>query len=129
DFLDKNREALIRPVPDKAVPFSTPRAWTSLARALDLVEARKLLTPEIRLALAGGRVNSEDAEAFCLFVERRRLAEISLAGRLPRALVAKLREHSIKTAAQLLQETAPILESAGSVEKPAAGPLKGLRLF
>ena len=39
-FIEEHRDALIRPVPDRPVPFSTPRAWASLARALDLVEAR-----------------------------------------------------------------------------------------
>src|ERR1700736_1408784 len=35
-FIEKNPEALARAVPDKPVPFSTPRAWASLARGLDL---------------------------------------------------------------------------------------------
>src|SRR5205085_8340815 len=29
-FVEQHPEALLRPVPDKAVPFSTPRAWASL---------------------------------------------------------------------------------------------------
>src|SRR5262249_49354501 len=51
------------------VPFSTPRAWASLARALDLVERAGLLNKTIRRALANGRVSAEDATAFCQMVE------------------------------------------------------------
>jgi MoxR-like ATPase len=81
-FIEKNREALQRPVPDKSAPFSTPRAWASLAQALDLVEAAGQLTPTIRLALAVGRVSLGDAEAFCLFAARRRRIGLP-AGELP----------------------------------------------
>src|SRR6186997_1444040 len=31
DFIDANPDALLRPVPREAVPFSTPRAWASLS--------------------------------------------------------------------------------------------------
>src|SRR6185369_16861958 len=64
-----------------------------------------------------------------LFVERRRLEEIPLAGRLPHALEANLRERGIETAARLLEETAPIAEADGSAEKQAASQLKKLRLL
>jgi MoxR-like ATPase len=63
-FIEGNPEALLRPVPDKAVPFSTPRAWASLARALDLVGARGQLTAGIVRALAVGRVSEDDARRF-----------------------------------------------------------------
>src|SRR4051794_762617 len=63
-FIEGNPEALLRPVPDKAVPFSTPRAWASLARALDLVGARGQLTAPIVRALAVGRVSEDDARRF-----------------------------------------------------------------
>ncbi|MFM8273818.1 MAG: ATP-binding protein, partial [Gemmata sp.] len=63
-FVEENPEALLRPVPDRAVPFSTPRAWASLARALDLVAARGHLTPALVRALATGRVSDEDARRF-----------------------------------------------------------------
>jgi MoxR-like ATPase len=69
DFIERHPDALQRPVPDKAAPFSTPRAWATLARALDLVEAAGELTPEIRLALAVGRVSRGDAEKFWQFSE------------------------------------------------------------
>jgi hypothetical protein len=66
-FIEHNPEALLRPVPDKPTPFSTPRAWASLARALDLVEQAGHLTPVLRTALAYGRVGVMDADAFCRF--------------------------------------------------------------
>src|SRR5262245_25896817 len=37
-FIEEHPHLLHRPVPDRPVPFSTPRAWASLAQALDLVE-------------------------------------------------------------------------------------------
>jgi MoxR-like ATPase len=63
-FIEANPEALLRPVPDKAVPFSTPRAWASLARALDLVGTRGQLTAPLVRALAVGRVSEDDARRF-----------------------------------------------------------------
>src|SRR5436309_3410387 len=51
-FIESSPESLLRPVPDRAVPFSTPRAWASLARALDLVGARGQLTAPLVRALA-----------------------------------------------------------------------------
>src|SRR5262249_60506475 len=70
-FIRDHPDALQRPVPDKPAPFSTPRAWASLARALDLVDAEGALTPTLRLALAAGRVSAGDAEAFCRFTGHR----------------------------------------------------------
>jgi MoxR-like ATPase len=63
-FIEQAPEALLRPVPDKAVPFSTPRAWASLGRALDLVGARGQLTAPLVRALAVGRVSEDDARRF-----------------------------------------------------------------
>jgi MoxR-like ATPase len=63
-FVEGNPEALLRPMPDKAVPFSTPRAWASLGRALDLVGARGQLTAPLVRALAVGRVSEDDARRF-----------------------------------------------------------------
>ena len=68
-FLRHMPEALMRPVPPEPVPFSTPRAWAMLAEALDLAEARGILTREIRRALAFGRVSPEDAAMFCAMAE------------------------------------------------------------
>src|SRR5262245_26302130 len=58
-------EARVRPVPAGAIPFSAPRAWASLARALDQAEAAGILTAGLRRALAYGRVTAEDAAGFC----------------------------------------------------------------
>jgi hypothetical protein len=63
-FIEASPESLLRPVPDKPVPFSTPRAWASLARALDLVGARGQLTAHLVRALAVGRVSEDDARRF-----------------------------------------------------------------
>src|SRR5271163_4536261 len=43
-FISSMPEALMRPVPDQPVPFSTPRSWTLLSRALDLAEASGILS-------------------------------------------------------------------------------------
>ncbi|MDX1944247.1 MAG: AAA family ATPase [Pirellulaceae bacterium] len=68
---------LMRPVPKLPVPFSTPRAWTSLSRSLSLAEKRGSLSNDLRRALAFGTVSSEDAAIFCA------MAEESLADILP----------------------------------------------
>jgi len=56
-------------VPQDPVPFSTPRSWTLLARALDLAEAAGMLTRQVRRALAFGRLSAEDAAVFCALAE------------------------------------------------------------
>ena len=63
-------EALARPVPSAPVPFSTPRSWTLLSRALDRVESEGLLRPEILAALAFGRVTASDAAVFCAMIDQ-----------------------------------------------------------
>ncbi len=63
-FIEQNPDALLRPVPDKAVPFSTPRAWASLSRAIDLVGMRGMLTEPLVRALAVGRVSDDDGRRF-----------------------------------------------------------------
>ena len=62
-------EALLRPVPLAPVPFSTPRAWASLSRSLDLAESAGVLDEAIRRALAFGRLTAADAAIFCVMVE------------------------------------------------------------
>jgi MoxR-like ATPase len=102
-FVEENSQALQRPVPDRPGPFSTPRAWASLARALDLAERAGRLTPEVRLALAVGRVSVADAEQFCLFAERRRLARVPLSRlALPAETAAALRARGVTSVGQLL---------------------------
>lgn len=68
-FITTVPDALMRPVPADPVPFSTPRAWTQLSRALDLAERSGLLSNENRRALAFGRVSPEDAAVFCALAE------------------------------------------------------------
>ena len=63
-FLKDNPDALLRPVPREPVPFSTPRAWASLAQAIDLAEKAGILNESIAKALAHGRVSAEDAGSF-----------------------------------------------------------------
>ncbi len=63
--------ALMRPVPRVPTPFSTPRAWASLSKALDLAIEGRILTDEIRRALAFGRLTPEDAALFCAMAEAR----------------------------------------------------------
>jgi hypothetical protein len=68
-FVSYMPDALMRPVPADPVPFSTPRAWTLFSQALDRAEASGILTPEIRRALAYGRLSAEDAAVFCALAE------------------------------------------------------------
>ncbi|HEU4535750.1 MAG TPA: AAA family ATPase [Polyangiaceae bacterium] len=63
--------ALMKPVPADPAPFSTPRAWASLSRALDLAERAGVLNDATRRALAFGRVSPEDAAVFCVMAEHR----------------------------------------------------------
>jgi hypothetical protein len=68
-FIHYLPDALARPVPQEATPFSTPRAWTALSRSLDLAEAAGVLNHETRRALAFGRLSPEDAAVFCALSE------------------------------------------------------------
>lgn len=68
-FIGYMPDALNRPVPQEPTPFSTPRAWAALSRALELSEQAGLLTPDIRRALAFGRLSPEDAAVFCALAE------------------------------------------------------------
>ena len=68
-FISYMPEALMRPVPQEPVPFSTPRSWTLFARSLDLAEGAGILTRHVRRALAFGRLSAEDAAVFCALAE------------------------------------------------------------
>jgi hypothetical protein len=68
-FVSNLPDALMRPVPPDPVPFSTPRAWASLSRALDAAEASGVLNGATRRALAFGRLSAEDAAVFCALAE------------------------------------------------------------
>lgn len=69
NFIASMPDALMRPVPAEPVPFSTPRAWALLSRALDMAEASGILNAETRRALAFGRLSAEDAAVFCALAE------------------------------------------------------------
>ena len=68
-FIHTMPDALMRAVPADPEPFSTPRAWALLSRALDLAENSGLLSNDIRRALAFGRLSPEDAAVFCALAE------------------------------------------------------------
>jgi hypothetical protein len=68
-FIQTVPDALMRPVPADPVPFSTPRAWALLSRALDLAEKGGVLNAGTRRALAFGRLSPEDAAVFCALAE------------------------------------------------------------
>jgi MoxR-like ATPase len=68
-FINFIPESLMRPVPVTPVPFSTPRSWASLSRAMDLAEAAGILDRVARRALAFGRISAEDAAVFCAMAE------------------------------------------------------------
>ena len=95
-FIANMPDALMRPVPAEPVPFSTPRAWALLSRALDMAEASGILSNETRRALAFGRLSAEDAAVFCALAEEAigpvrpledyiRAARAAAARRTPRA--------------------------------------------
>ena len=68
-FISFMPDALMRPVPAEPVPFSTPRAWALLSRALDLARGVRHPHRETRRALAFGRLSAEDAAVFCALAE------------------------------------------------------------
>jgi hypothetical protein len=69
-FVAEHPEALMRATPAEPVPFSTPRAWASLSRALDWAEAACLPEHDTRRVLAAGRLSAGDASDFCSWAER-----------------------------------------------------------
>lgn len=62
-------EALMRDIPMEPVPFSTPRAWAMLSRALDLTGEAGILNNQTRRSLAFGRLSAPDAAVFCALGE------------------------------------------------------------
>ena len=61
--------SLQRSVPSTPSPFSTPRAWESLSKALDCLDRAGALTHAARKARAFGTVAPVDAAAFCVMCE------------------------------------------------------------
>lgn len=68
-FITFNMDSLMRPIPTAPAPFSTPRAWVSLSRSLDLLKVSGALTPQAANALIFGRVSPEDAAMFSVFLK------------------------------------------------------------
>ena len=63
-FIKSHPNSLMRSIPATPAPFSTPRAWVSLANSLDLLEEAGELNPYTVRTIAYGRVSPEDAEMF-----------------------------------------------------------------
>ena len=76
-FIEESPESLMRPVPLEPIPFSTPRSWTLLSEALEVLmqpptlsegeangAASLSLDVKICRALAAGRVSPDDALQF-----------------------------------------------------------------
>ncbi len=63
--------ALMRDVPREPVPFSTPRSWAALSRALDLAEGNGSYSRNERRALAFGTVSAQDAAIYSALAEER----------------------------------------------------------
>lgn len=118
-FIEDVPQALLRPVPDFAAPFSTPRAWASLSRALDAAERAGLLDEEVLAALTAGRVSAEDVQPFCtwlgivrrasergLSIGRTRLLNMSVEDlALPARVVQELMVGNIATVRELVAKT------------------------
>jgi hypothetical protein len=68
-FIAHSPTSLLRPIPDEPAPFSTPRAWASLSRALDLADQAGLQGRSVRRALAFGRLSAEDAAVFSALLD------------------------------------------------------------
>ena len=104
-FIEKSNESLMREVPAEPEPFSTPRAWASLSRALDLAEQRGILNPSIRRALAFGRVSPQDASVFCQWIESDGKKELSeIRGKDPKEMSVDEIGLSVRARACLKQE-------------------------
>jgi MoxR-like ATPase len=119
-FIEQNPEALLRPVPDKPVPFSTPRAWATLGRALDLVEKAGHLTPPVRLALAAGRVGWSDAQAFCQASAVKKPADVTITLSQAKALIQSMagEQSLLLQAPPGVGKTAIVSEAAGEAALP-----------
>lgn len=71
-FLRFRPEALLRkPSEEQALPLSTPRAWTTLSRSLDRLDARRVCVSSLRRAVVDGTVSAVDAADFCECVDAR----------------------------------------------------------
>lgn len=121
DFIASNPESLLRSVPEKPVPFSTPRAWASLSRAIELVQKSGKINHDLVRALALGRVSESDARNFAARwaglpepcppvpeqILRMTLAEFELSVRATNCLesegIMTIRELVVRTEEELLE--------------------------
>lgn len=69
-FITYNHEALNRPVPVNAAPFSTPRSWVKYSKALDLLEKAGNLSHVPAQVTALGLLSREDAVMFPAFLSK-----------------------------------------------------------
>lgn len=69
EFIRQSPEALCRTVPREPVPFSTPRAWAMLSRAIEMADAAGILDRRLVMSLAAGRISWEDVQAFVVAFE------------------------------------------------------------
>jgi hypothetical protein len=117
-FIQDSPASLLRPVPDFPVPFSTPRAWASLSRALDIAERAELLDDDVTAALTAGRVSEEDVLGFCNWLGIVRRAQRKSSGYsallnmsihdlvFPTRVVEDLIDHNISTIRDLVVQSA-----------------------
>jgi hypothetical protein len=85
-YVTASPESLLRPVPSSPTPFSTPRAWASLSRALDLADASCILDYSMLRVLAYGRLTPKDAEGFCSQSTGTRRGPDRISRRLPQEI-------------------------------------------
>jgi hypothetical protein len=75
EFIRQSPDALCRAVPREPVPFSTPRAWAMLSRAIEMADAAGILDRRLVMALAAGRISWEDVQAFVVAFEIHRTTQ------------------------------------------------------
>lgn len=111
-FIREHPDALLRPVPRTAEPFSTPRAWSSLSRILDLTSSNADRDESQLRALVAGRVSAEDVEPFCRWCESKQMLHVPVTrlGLSMRATV-RLQMEGFPTIGQLISTTADQLKS------------------
>jgi hypothetical protein len=125
-FVQDQPEVLLRGIPDAPAPFSTPRAWASLSKAIDLAEKGGILDDDVLAALAAGRVSADDAERFCVWfgMHRRADAESIKAGMTK---ILNLSPHELTLSVRALQHLdAHGLTSVASVVAKSRDEMLGI---
>lgn len=120
-FIRDSKECLLRPVPDVPAPFSTPRAWASLSRALDLAEQAGALDDAVLAALTAGRVSEPDAVRFCAWWKMTRTGDESIyRSGLARTLAMSIHDLALSVRALNILESEGINTVAQLVQKTRA---------